>query len=224
MNDKNNSQFSINNSQLSEPTADNPQLTTDNQLPTSNNPQPTTNDSQPTTNIPPIPTALPSTNNQQPTAPAVDNTPPTTNSQQPTTHISSFLLIPPVVVIALVGAFLLYKNFIVKKPATNSSTLPISTKTITPTLNQYESVSPINTDTPTSADEQELSKAQKCYNKTTCSSAGCMTNPASTFCICMGGVSEIKETESGQRGFCTINTKEYDEWEYYQMMTPNEPG
>jgi len=49
----------------------------------------------------------------------------------------------------------------------------------------------------------------------------CMTNPASSFCECMGGKIEIKESETGdQYGMCLIGGAEYDEWEYFRMNAP----
>jgi putative hemolysin len=63
-------------------------------------------------------------------------------------------------------------------------------------------------------------KAQGCIEKTTCTgTAPCMTNPASTFCTCMGGISTIKTLEDGnQSGVCTIDGKAQDEWVYYRSF------
>jgi putative hemolysin len=71
-----------------------------------------------------------------------------------------------------------------------------------------------------------LTEAEKCYEQVTnieCEDGQkCMTNPASSFCVCMGGLSEIKEGIEGQYGICLINGEEYEEWDYYGMMTSQE--
>ncbi len=44
----------------------------------------------------------------------------------------------------------------------------------------------------------------------------CMTNPAASFCVCMGGSTEIIEKPEGQAGVCVIHDKKYDEWDYFR--------
>lgn len=64
---------------------------------------------------------------------------------------------------------------------------------------------------------------ESCYEKVTnvtCpNDIPCMTNPASSFCVCMGGVPKIKDTAGGQFGMCVINGQEIDEWEYFRNNT-----
>ncbi|MBW6441824.1 DUF333 domain-containing protein, partial [Patescibacteria group bacterium] len=48
----------------------------------------------------------------------------------------------------------------------------------------------------------------------------CVTNPASTFCECMGGEVKIMSNELGEYGMCLIDGNEYNEWEYYRSMSP----
>jgi len=64
---------------------------------------------------------------------------------------------------------------------------------------------------------------ESCYEKVTnvtCpNNIPCMTNPASSFCVCMGGVSKIKNTGAGQVGTCEVNGQEIDEWEYFRNNT-----
>lgn len=71
------------------------------------------------------------------------------------------------------------------------------------------------------APDKESSKIEVCYQKTKCegpkgAELSC-ANPASVFCICMGGELEIRENDNGQYGVCKIEGKEYDEWEYFRM-------
>ncbi|MFH1899477.1 MAG: DUF333 domain-containing protein [Patescibacteria group bacterium] len=56
----------------------------------------------------------------------------------------------------------------------------------------------------------------KCPNGTLC-----MTNPASSFCKCMGGITRIKNTDAGQQGMCDIGGKETNEWEFFRTNTKN---
>jgi len=66
----------------------------------------------------------------------------------------------------------------------------------------------------------DISKQKKCHdevNNIKCKDGmACMTNPASTFCICMGGLLETREKPEGQYGICKLNGKEYDEWELFR--------
>lgn len=71
------------------------------------------------------------------------------------------------------------------------------------------------------APDKESSKIEVCYQKTKCegpkeAELSC-ANPASVFCICMGGDLEIRENDNGQYGVCKIEGKEYEEWEYFRM-------
>jgi len=62
------------------------------------------------------------------------------------------------------------------------------------------------------------SMAESCLAQTTCTEGTpCMANPASVFCECMGGKSEIIDGQNGQTGTCTIDNHTYDEWDYFQM-------
>ena len=69
-----------------------------------------------------------------------------------------------------------------------------------------------------------LTKAEECNKQVTnikCKDGQkCMTNPASSFCACMGGSLEIREKTDGQYGVCLIDGKEYDEWDYFRTMNP----
>ena len=68
--------------------------------------------------------------------------------------------------------------------------------------------------------ETNTSKVSECLEKTSCKGATpCMANPASVFCTCMGGESQIKETDKGQAGICKIDGNEYDEWEYFRKYS-----
>ncbi len=77
---------------------------------------------------------------------------------------------------------------------------------------------------------EEKTKAELCYEQasnTECPEGTvCMANPASVFCECMGGVVEIRDdsenVEKGQVGVCIIDGGEFDEWEYFREMSPNE--
>lgn len=72
----------------------------------------------------------------------------------------------------------------------------------------------------------EETMAEKCYDQVSnpeCpEGTQCMTNPASSFCECMGGQTDIRESETGdQYGVCLIGGNEYEEWEYFRMNTSN---
>lgn len=44
-----------------------------------------------------------------------------------------------------------------------------------------------------------------------------MANPASVYCLEVGGTSTIKETPTGQTGVCTLaDGSQIDEWELYR--------
>ncbi len=61
-----------------------------------------------------------------------------------------------------------------------------------------------------------------CIQETTCeenAETSCLTNPATTFCTCMGGTASIKENPDGQQGICTLLGKDVDEWEFYNAIT-----
>lgn len=80
----------------------------------------------------------------------------------------------------------------------------------------------------TSSGDKEVldstTKAEGCYEEVSnvkCPDGTlCMTNPASSFCECMGGKLKIVDNEDGQAGVCLIDGSEYDEWEYFRMMNP----
>lgn len=71
-------------------------------------------------------------------------------------------------------------------------------------------------------------KIEECYDQVTnveCEEGQvCMTNPASSFCVCMGGTIEIKTNEEteDQYGVCKINEEEYEEWEYFRSQASQE--
>jgi len=72
-----------------------------------------------------------------------------------------------------------------------------------------------------------LTKAEECYEQVTnvkCPEGTvCMSNPASSFCVCMGGSLEIKTDETGgQYGICKVDGNEYEEWEYFRTMSPKQ--
>jgi putative hemolysin len=74
--------------------------------------------------------------------------------------------------------------------------------------------------------ESEKTLAEQCYDQVSnveCpEGTQCMTNPASSFCECMGGRVDIRVSETGdQYGACLIGGSEYDEWEYFRMNTPD---
>ena len=63
-------------------------------------------------------------------------------------------------------------------------------------------------------------KANRCYAETACDGNSlCMANPAAVFCTCMGGEGKIVEGETGQRGVCLVDGKEWDEWEYFRSFS-----
>ena len=71
--------------------------------------------------------------------------------------------------------------------------------------------------------ESNLQKAKESNESLGCDGPPpCMTNPAATFCICMGGKYRINEIPSGQQGICIIEGVEYDEWEYFRQMNPED--
>lgn len=71
--------------------------------------------------------------------------------------------------------------------------------------------------------EESSAKVKECYAKTQCEGAmPCMANPAAVFCACMGGELETRENDQGQYGVCNIDGKEYDEWEYFRSMNPED--
>ena len=71
--------------------------------------------------------------------------------------------------------------------------------------------------------DDNTEKAKECYENLGCDGPmPCMANPASQFCECMGGEVSIKEGESGQYGTCTIDGTEYEEWEYFKLMNPED--
>lgn len=59
-------------------------------------------------------------------------------------------------------------------------------------------------------------KVEQCYTQISVSKG----NPASQFCICMGGTTSIEDTAQGQRGLCKIGLTTYDEWTYFKQMNP----
>jgi putative hemolysin len=64
------------------------------------------------------------------------------------------------------------------------------------------------------------SKVRDCITKTSCQGlVPCMANPASVFCVCMGGEEKIIENSIGQSGICKIGGKEQDEWKYFRSFT-----
>lgn len=82
---------------------------------------------------------------------------------------------------------------------------------------------PISSPTPSPPLEEEPSQVKECYEKTSCEGpTPCMANPASLFCTCMGGELEIGENDQGQYGVCLIDGQEYDEWEYFRTMNPED--
>ena len=69
-----------------------------------------------------------------------------------------------------------------------------------------------------------IGNVESCYKKVTnveCTPPGtlCMTNPASTFCECMGGSIKIVNNTNGPSGICSIKGQQIDEWEYYRNQT-----
>lgn len=74
--------------------------------------------------------------------------------------------------------------------------------------------------------DQGPAKVKECYTKASCKSSASAqvscANPALVFCICMGGNYETKENPQGQYGICKIEGKEYDEWEYFRKMNPED--
>ncbi|OGM17658.1 hypothetical protein A2V56_04665 [Candidatus Woesebacteria bacterium RBG_19FT_COMBO_42_9] len=78
------------------------------------------------------------------------------------------------------------------------------------------------TPSPTSVDTTG-SKVEKCLAATICKgNTPCMANPASVFCICMGGEEKIVNSSLGQSGVCKIDGNEYDEWEYFRRFAPSQ--
>jgi putative hemolysin len=144
-------------------------------------------------------------------------------------------LISLVVVVVIIGGYFAYKTFSVK-PVINSYEECVEAKGSF----IQESYPPVcvtkgglrftsNEVTPVTPVPLPLTKAEECYEQVTnsncpegtvCENSAMMANPASLFCICMGGSLEIREKTEGQYGVCTINGEEYDEWEYFEMMSP----
>jgi len=72
-----------------------------------------------------------------------------------------------------------------------------------------------------------LRKSAECYENAVNSECKygteeCMANPASAFCVCMGGKLEIREKTEGQYGVCVINGQEQEEWNYFRTTAPQE--
>ena len=73
-------------------------------------------------------------------------------------------------------------------------------------------------------DNQTNQQAKECYRqiKDQATMSELLANPAAVFCICMGGQVETRETTGGQQGFCLIDNQEYDEWQYFKKMNPED--
>lgn len=65
------------------------------------------------------------------------------------------------------------------------------------------------------------SEASTCMEQKECEEGIlCMTNPASSFCTCMGGENEIiKDEEGNESGLCFVSGNKIDEWEYYRLFS-----
>jgi len=61
-------------------------------------------------------------------------------------------------------------------------------------------------------------KAVDCYKQISISKG----NPATQFCICMGGEWSVKKSEEGEQGICRIDFKNYGVWEYFDKMNPDD--
>jgi len=62
----------------------------------------------------------------------------------------------------------------------------------------------------------KFSKAERCYKALGGSN---MSNPASSFCKCMGGKTKIG---SDQKGLCAFDDMSFDEWGYFKSMNPDD--
>lgn len=51
----------------------------------------------------------------------------------------------------------------------------------------------------------------------------CMPNPASWFCNCVGGKSEIQGSTNSYISTCVVNNLVYNEWDYFRDNCPNNP-
>jgi putative hemolysin len=67
----------------------------------------------------------------------------------------------------------------------------------------------------------QITEVQECISKTTCTNGtACMTNPAATFCECMGGnIITVNNSDGSKRTRCDIGYDYEDQWEYYRRFT-----
>jgi len=78
-------------------------------------------------------------------------------------------------------------------------------------------------DIPTTTTTLAQPLPQSCCNKPVVCPDGmaCMPNPASAFCKCLGGDSQIMTASGGgQYGICMLNGGQYDEWKLYNEKCP----
>ena len=151
-----------------------------------------------------------------------------------------FILFIATAVLAL-GGFYIYKSYSDKEEvvetfeecmAAKGSTVEESYPPICITEDGYEFTAEITTpqvqQSTTEPQRVTIEKptAEKCLEEVSCSDdaiGSCLPNPASAFCVCMGGKTTIENSDDGsQFGTCTIDNEVYDEWDFYGMYLPEE--